>query len=199
MQNIERQLMEPLIRKALWRYMQFDPERYPTDFKFKVSSGMGVMAKELEQQQLINLLGFVPAESQAHMIILGAIFDNTPSANKAELKAAMDALVQAAQPTPEQQQLQQAQQQLAMRQAEAEVAKTEAEAMREQAEAELSRAKAERERILADLEDDKVQLQASEVAVSAERTRAQMAQTEIARERNAIERQKVNRGSKESK
>jgi len=199
MQNIERQLMEPLIRKALWRYMQFDPDRYPTDFKFKVSSGMGVMAKELEQQQLINLLGFVPAESQAHMIILGAIFDNTPSANKAELKAAMDALVQAAQPTPEQQQLQQAQQQLAMRQAEAEVAKTEAEAMREQAEAELSRAKAERERILADLEDDKVQLQASEVAVSAERTRAQMAQTEIARERNAIERQKVNRGSKESK
>ena len=199
MQNVERKFMGPLLQKALWRYMQFDPDRYPVDFKFKVNSGMGIMAKELEQQQLIQLLGFVPPESQAHMILLGAIFENTPSANKRELKAAMDALVEAAKPTPEQQQMQQQQQELALRMAQAEVSKVEAEAARAMAEAELSKAKAQRELVLADLEDDKVQLQATEVAVSAERTRAQMKQTEVASQRNAIELEKVRKMKKETK
>jgi hypothetical protein len=188
MKNVERQFLNPLIKKALWRYMQFDPDRYPVDFNFVVHSGMGIMAKELEQQQLVQLLGFVPQESPAHLIILSAIFENTPSANKKELKAAMDALLEASKPSPEQQQMQQMMQQLQLRDATAEVEDKEAGIAKTQAEIALIEAKTLRERILADLEDDKVQLDASRVAVDAERTRAQWAQTDVARERNQIAR-----------
>jgi hypothetical protein len=188
MKNVERQFLNPLIKKALWRYMQFDPDRYPVDFNFVVHSGMGIMAKELEQQQLVQLLGFVPQESPAHLIILSAIFENTPSANKKELKAAMDALLEASKPSPEQQQMQQMMQQLQLRDATAEVEDKEAGIAKTQAEIALIEAKTHRERILADLEDDKVQLDASRVAVDAERTRAQWAQTDVARERNQIAR-----------
>ena len=85
MQNLERQFLDPLIKKALWRMMQFDPGRYPADFEFTTNATMGIMAKEVENAQLINMLGFVPPDSPAHPILIQAIFDNSASANKKEL------------------------------------------------------------------------------------------------------------------
>lgn len=189
MQNIERQFLIPLVRRSLWRYMQFDAERYPQDQKFLVRASMGIMAKEVELQQLTQLLGYTPPESPAHGIILKAIFDNTSSSEKAELKAAIDALNQP--PSPEQQQMQQKMQQLQMAMQEAQLALEQAKAQEAQASAQLAMAKAKREMVLADLEDDKVEIQAANAAIGAQKARMAEQQNVIAAQRNQIEARKV--------
>lgn len=183
MQNIERQFLNPLIRKATWRYLQFDPERYGQDYTFVVKSTMGIMAKEVENQQLVQMLGFTPPESPAHMIILKALFDNTASSEKKALKASIDAMMQP--PTPEQQALQQMQQELAIRAARAEVAEKEAKAQLAQAQAELAKAKTVHEYIEADLEDDRVDIEAAQTAIAAQDTKIAAQQIQVAREKNA--------------
>ncbi|TFH24216.1 hypothetical protein E4G67_02275, partial [Candidatus Bathyarchaeota archaeon] len=87
MHNIEANYLDKLVKKALWRYMQFDPTRYPADYKFTVNSTMGIMARELEQAQLTQLIGLLPPDRSAQKILLGAILSNTTSANESELKA----------------------------------------------------------------------------------------------------------------
>lgn len=191
MQNIERQFLAPLIRRATWRYMQFDPERYPKDMKFLVRASMGIMAKEVELQQLTQLLGYTPPESPAHGLIVKAIFDNTASSEKAELKKAIDAMNQP--PSPEQQQMQQRMQQIQLALQEAELAAIQAKAQEAQANAQLAMAKANRELVLADLEDDKVDIAAANAAIGARKAHMAEAQTEVARERNQIEKIKVNK------
>ena len=176
MKNLERQFLDPLVRRCLWRYMQFDPERYPTDMVFRIRTAMGLMAKEVEQGQLAQMLGYLPPESPAHKIVVKAIFDNTASAEKDELKKAMDAMLQP--PDPQQQQMQQMIQQIQLATAQAELAKT-------QAEAALAKAKAEREKVLASLEDDKVQIEAANAAVAAEQVRVSQRKVEVDRTRQA--------------
>jgi len=185
MQNIERQFLGPLIRRATWRYMQFDPDRYPKDMKFLVRASMGIMAKEVELSQLTQLLGYVPPESPAHSIIIKAIFDNTASAEKAELKKAIEAMN--APPSPEQQQQQEKMQQLQVAMVEAQLALEQAKAQEAQASAQLAMAKAKREMVLADLEDDKVDIQAANAAIGARKAHMAEKQNEIAQERNQIE------------
>src|SRR5579885_1885552 len=43
-QNVSRHLLMPLVTKVLWRYMQFDPVRYPTGFDFIIKSTMGIVS-----------------------------------------------------------------------------------------------------------------------------------------------------------
>jgi hypothetical protein len=46
-----------MIEKSAWRYMQFAPELYPVqDFKFIPSSSLGIIAREYEVTQLVQLL-----------------------------------------------------------------------------------------------------------------------------------------------
>ena len=83
MSNIERHFLDPLVKKSLWRYMDFDPVRYPVqDLKFIVHSSMGIMAREFEQQQLSTLLNTVPAASAAYWLILDSIYENSSLSNK---------------------------------------------------------------------------------------------------------------------
>lgn len=185
LQNIERQFLNPLIRKSMWRYMQFNPERYGTDYKFVVHSSMGIMAKEVENAQLVQMLGFTPPESPAHGIILKALFDNTASSEKKALKAAIDALL--APPSPEEQAMQQQLAQLQMQAQMAEAQKLIAEADKIKAEAELARAKTQLTLIQASLEDDKVEIEAAYAAVQAETARTGREKLSIERERNAID------------
>jgi hypothetical protein len=177
MQNIERQFLNPLVRKSMWRYLQFDPMRYGNDYVFEVKSTMGIMAKEVENQQLVQMLGFTPPESPAHAIILKALFDNTASADKKALKDSIDALM--APPSPEQQQMQQMMQQLQLRAAQADTMQKEAEAALSKAQADLAQAKTAHEYIKADLADDVVHIQAANAATSAEQARVSRAQVQV--------------------
>jgi len=87
MHNIERHFLDPLVKKSLWRYMDFDPERYPVqDYKFIIHSSMGIMAREFEQQQLSSLLNTVPPNSPAYWLILDSIYENSSLTNKEQAR-----------------------------------------------------------------------------------------------------------------
>ena len=169
MQNVERQFLDPLIKKAIWRYVQFDGQRYPQDLEFSVNATMGIMAKEVENQQLTQMMGYVPPESPAHSILLKAIFDNTASAGKKELSQAIQAQMQG--PSPEEQQMQQMQQQMQMQAAQLELLAKELENQKVEAEIAEIRAKTLHTEIKADLEDDKVEIAAANTAIGAENAR----------------------------
>lgn len=131
--NFQEDFMVPLIKKAAFRYMQFDPERYPSvDLKFMPTATLGIMAREYEQQQLIGLLQTLGPNTPVLPIILKGIIANSSLSNRAEMEAA---LTQMSQPDPQAQQKQQIAEQLAAEQAQATTASLQARAMRDQAEA----------------------------------------------------------------
>ena len=101
MSNIERHFLDPLVKKSLWRYMDFDPVRYPVqDLKFIVHSSMGIMAREFEQQQLSTLLNTVPAASAAYWLILDSIYENSSLSNKEKARELIQQQLQQAMQPP---------------------------------------------------------------------------------------------------
>ncbi len=192
MRRVEKYL-DAIVTKSLWRYMQFDKQRYPQDMKFKVSGTIGIMAREVESQQLVQMLGFVPPESPAHGLIVQALFENTNSAEKDVLKEAISQMNQP--PSEEEQQQAQQMKQLQLRQLSAEVAEQEAKAAKAAAEAELAKAKTHHTLIQADLEDDKVEIAAANAATGAEKARVTREQNRIAAEKVRVEEKKVDRGA----
>ena len=124
--NFQQSFLIPFVEKAAWRYMQFDPESYPvSDYKFVASSSLGIIAREYEVTQLTQLLQTMPPDSPIYPILVRSIVDNMNLANREELLAAIE---QAAQPNPEQQQMQQQMQQaqLQFQQAQTQVLQTQA-------------------------------------------------------------------------
>jgi hypothetical protein len=131
--NFQEDFLVPLIKKAAFRYMQFDPERYPSvDVKFIPTATLGIMAREYEQQQLIGLLQTLGPDTPVLPIILKGIISNSSLSNRAEMEMALE---QMSQPNPEAQQMQQMAQQMQMEQAQAQTASLQARAQRDQAEA----------------------------------------------------------------
>ena len=131
--NFQEDFMVPLIKKVAFRYMQFDPERYPSvDMKFIPTATLGIMAREYEQQQLIGLLQTLGPDTPVLPIILKGIIANSSLSNRAEME---QALTQMSQPNPEAQQQQQIAAQMQMEQAQAQTQSLQARAMRDQAEA----------------------------------------------------------------
>jgi hypothetical protein len=131
--NFQEDFMVPLIKKVAFRYMQFDPERYPSvDMKFLPTATLGIMAREYEQQQLIGLLQTLGPDTPVLPIILKGIIANSSLSNRAEMEQALD---QMSQPNPEAQQQQQMAAQMQMEQAQAQTQSLQARAMRDQAEA----------------------------------------------------------------
>lgn len=154
MQNIERNWLEPMVQKVLLRYMQFDPQNFPEDPGFRVSGSLGMMARELEQQQLTQLASLVPNESAPFLVLLKAIFDNSSSPHKGEMVKAVDAML--APPDEEAKQKQAALEQLQLRGQMATVAEAEGKAQKAAAEAQRARAQANLFAVEADLKDDEM-------------------------------------------
>ncbi len=103
--NFQENFLIPFIRKAAYRYMQFDPENYPVqDYTFVPFSSLGAMAREYEVAQLSQVLQMVGPESPAHNAIIKGIIDHLNVSNRDELIAAIE---QANQPNPQAQQQQQ--------------------------------------------------------------------------------------------
>ena len=110
--NFQESFLIPFVSKAAYRYMQFEPEIYPVaDYQFEVSSSLGIIAREYEVTQLVQLLQTMGQDSPLYPTLIQSIIDNMNLSNREEL---ITALQQAAQPSPEQQQAQQAAQQVQM-------------------------------------------------------------------------------------
>jgi len=131
--NFQEDFLIPFIKKAAFRYMQFDPERYPSvDMNFIPTATLGIIAREYEQQQFIGLLQTLGPNTPVLPVILKGILANSSLSNRMELIAMLD---QMSQPDPEAQQLQQAQQQLALQAAQAQIAVSTTQAEQNRAEA----------------------------------------------------------------
>ena len=131
--NFQEDFLIPFIKKAAFRYMQFDPERYPSvDMNFIPTATLGIIAREYEQQQFIGLLQTLGAETPVLPILLKGIIGNSSLSNRMELIAKLDEMMQ---PNPEAQQMQQVQQQLAMQAAQANIAVQTTQAEQNRAEA----------------------------------------------------------------
>ena len=131
--NFQEDFLIPFIKKAAFRYMQFDPERYPSvDLNFVPTATLGIIAREYEQAQFISLLQTLGPDTPVLPLILKGIVANSSLSNRAEL---MESLTQMAQPNPEAQAAQQMQQQLAMQAAQSQIAVNQTQAERNRAEA----------------------------------------------------------------
>jgi len=167
--NFQNTFLIPMIHKAMYRKIQFDVDRYPvTDFKFVPYSTMGIMAKELEMQQMVQMLQAIPKDSPAFNVILLAMMQNSSIHNR---DAIVYGLQQGQQTSPEMDGMQQQAIDIQMQQAQANVAKTQAEAQEEQAKAQLHMANA------AALQPTEIDMQAK--ALRLESDSVNMQQTKI--------------------
>tara|TARA_R110000772_G_C13031208_1_gene411726 strand:- start:40 stop:567 length:528 start_codon:yes stop_codon:yes gene_type:complete len=80
--------------------MQFTPSLYPVkDYKFIATSSLGVVAREYEVTQLVQLLQTMSPESPAYPMLIESIVTNMSLGNRDQI---IQVLQKASQPTPEQ-------------------------------------------------------------------------------------------------
>ena len=107
--NFQDSFLIPFVQKAAYRYMQFEPELYPVaDYKFHTSSSLGIIAREYEVTQLVQLLQTMSPDQPMYPKLVTSIIDNMNLSNREELIATLE---QANQPDPQAQQAAQAAQQ----------------------------------------------------------------------------------------
>ena len=108
--NFQESFLIPFVTKVAHRYMQFEPEIYPVnDYKFEVTSSLGIIAREYEVTQLVQLLQTMGSDSPLYPVLIQSIIDNMNISNREQL---IQVIQKASQPTPEQQQAQQLAQQV---------------------------------------------------------------------------------------
>ena len=102
--NFQESFLIPFVTKAAHRYMQFSPEEYPVaDYKFHTSSSLGIIAREYEVSQLVQLLQTMSPETPMYSQLIMSIIDNMNLSNREQL---IEALAQANQPDPQAQEAQ---------------------------------------------------------------------------------------------
>jgi hypothetical protein len=148
--NFQEMFLIPMVQKTAWRYMQYNPELYPAqDFKFIPMSSLGIIAREYEVTQLVQLLQTMPPESPTYSLLVESIVDNMNLSKREEMIAKMR---EAAQPNPQQQQMEQMQQQLQQQMAQVQLAKEQATAAALQAQAAEAQARSQKLTVEAQVE-----------------------------------------------
>lgn len=179
--NIDRNCLTPLVRKAIWRYMEFAPRRYPNDFKFQVKTTLGIVAREVEQLNLTQVMAMLPQEFPAvNITVAKGIIELANVHNKSEI---VQSMADALKPNPE------------AEARKAELARLDMEKVREEVNQivlENGKLMAETREVLsqvmvnlrrAEIEDDKVEIEQDKVLISAEEVENFKEQNRIARER----------------
>ena len=148
--NFQEMFLVPMVQKTAWRYMQYNPELYPAqDFKFVPTSSLGIIAREYEVTQLVQLLQTMPADSPTYPMLIESIIENMNLSNREEMIARIR---ESQQQTPEQQQMAQMQQQLQQQQVQLQMAKEQATAAALQAQAAEANARASKYQVEAQVE-----------------------------------------------
>ena len=103
--NFQESFIIPYVEKAAWRYMQFEPELFPVgDYSFIASSSLGVVAREYEVSQLVQLLQTMSPQSPQYNLVMTSIIDNMSLTNREEIMAQ---LAEMSKPDPAAQEAQQ--------------------------------------------------------------------------------------------
>ena len=176
MYNIE-EFLTKLIRRILWRKMQYDPERYPLDAEFQVKGAVGMMAREIEQQFMVGLLQFTEQGTAPHLLILKHIFENSSAMNKAELAAAIDQMMQP--PSQEEQAMAQAVKQAQAQAVVEEVRNTRADTALKLAQGDKAKAEALLKTIEAEFKDDEAMMDSLRLVLDRQEVQNQDRQMDI--------------------
>lgn len=139
LRRINEDFIEPIVQKIVWRKLQYDPQRYQADFEFRVIAGLGIVAREVEGAQMIQMAGMLPPGSPAQLMATKALFDLSASPFRDEMMAAIDQMMQ---PDPKQQQTQEQAQQIALATAVAQLEEHKTTALKNLADVELKKAQA---------------------------------------------------------
>ena len=108
--NFQESFLIPFVTKVAHRYMQFEPEIYPVnDYKFEVVSSLGIIAREYEVTQLVQLLQTMGSDSPLYPVLIQSIIDNMNISNREQL---IQVIQQASQPNPQAQEAAQIAQQV---------------------------------------------------------------------------------------
>jgi hypothetical protein len=189
--NVDRNLMKPVIQKCMWRYMQFDPTRYPKDYDFHVKAGVGIVAREVEAMQMTQLAGMIPEQfGSVSLALVQGIIEHTSLPNKANItKLVNEAL---APPDPETQAKQKALSDLQY-----EAAKAEAQGVllsNQKTMAEIRKILAEANKFAhqAGVEDDKVMVEVSKLKLMEEELEHFAEQNRIASRRIDLQEEQLN-------
>jgi len=104
--NFQESFLIPFVQKIAYRYMQFEAETYPvSDYEFEVTSSLGIIAREYEVTQLVQLLQTMGSDSPLYPVLIQSIIDNMNISNREQLQ---QVIAQASQPNPQAQEAQQA-------------------------------------------------------------------------------------------
>ena len=96
--NFQDSFLIPFVKGAACRYMQYDAENYPVnDYTFEVTSTLGIIAREYEVTQLVQLLQTMSQDSPIYPILVQSIVDNMQLQNREEL---ISTIQQSMQPDP---------------------------------------------------------------------------------------------------
>jgi len=127
--NFQECFLIPFVQQSAWRYMQYHPDKFPTgDFKFVPSSSLGVIAREYEVSQLVQLLQTMSPDTPMYPELVKSVVDNMNLANRETL---ITKLSEASTPDP----MVQAAQEIDIKQKQAYIATLEAQALESQARA----------------------------------------------------------------
>lgn len=159
--NFQEDFLIPLVERAAWLYIQYDPERFPAkDYKFTVAASLGLMAREFETSNLTALLNTTGKDSPAYLPLIEAIIDNMQLNNRESLIATIR---QAAQPDPQAQAAAQRQQQLQEALLQAQIAAFQAQANESNKRAE--KYEYEKRAIPVQLENDRINAMSKQLSV----------------------------------
>ena len=162
--NFQDSFLIPFVTKAAHRYMQFEPEIYPVaDYVFEVTSSLGIIAREYEVTQLVQLLQTMPADSPMYPSLIQSIIDNMNLSNREELIATLE---QAGQPSPEAQEAAQLAQQTQLQFQQSQTNALNGQAAESQARA--GKIAAETKAIPVELENDRIKAVSTNLQVGTE-------------------------------
>lgn len=194
--NVDRNLLQPLIKKVMWRYMQFDPQRYPNDYKFNVKATMGIVAREVEAAQMTQLIGMLPEDAKSvNLTIAQGIIEHSTFANKSQI---LQQINEALKPPPPE--VQEQQQQLAQMQLQAAIATAQGALLANQKTmAEIRKLLAEASAVAkkGDVEDDKLIQEQQKIVLMDKELDAFEEQNKIALKRLDLQQQQLDLKARE--
>ena len=181
-----------LIRRIAWRKMQFEPEKYPQDFEFQVRGTVGIMAREVEQQQNIQMLQFVDKGTPEYFGVLQLVVEGSSGSNKAGLNKILQQAMQP--PSEEEQRKAQEAEEIQKAIVVADLENTKADTQLKLAQAGKSGADAQKSNIEAEMIDDELQLGTVKATVDIKQAQNQERQIATGERKQALEEAKFNRG-----
>lgn len=195
-QSLCRNAIQPLIQKTLWRYMEFDSQRYPQMFPFVIKTSLGIVAREVEQLNLTQLMAMLPDTApEVKVAIAKGVIELANVHNRGEIMAVMD---RAMQPDPQQQRVAVATQKIQLETAVAELNKLKAQVELLMAQAQEATTESAVNAARASDAHARTLIEGEKLNIARTETDQFARQTDLAEDRLALDRQKLNLAERKS-